>query len=301
YLTGTGASFAGQNVRAVGTFGAQDVMGMSTVVGYGIVVAIGLALVQRGKVRLVLLGLAALLAVPLLLSLSRGGLIATVGAIAMMMLVMSPRLALRTALFGSAAAIVLIGALGTTTKVATRLATIGTSVTGPDRSVSDRYELWGTAIAIWRDHPATGVGLKMFAAYRDAYAPLHLSSGSDVAGPDLAFRRAPLLSPHNMYLLVLSEQGLIGAIAFGGLLFGLLVMTWRRTREVSGRTGITEGRLPDGRLISAVSVGVVSWTLLNFLFSDIGGSPAILMSVLLGLALGWAAQPTGAARPGAGP
>jgi len=32
-LTGTGASFAGQDVRAVGTFGAVDIMGMATVVG----------------------------------------------------------------------------------------------------------------------------------------------------------------------------------------------------------------------------------------------------------------------------
>ena len=36
-----GASFAGQDVRAVGTFGAMDVMGMSSVVSYGIVVALG--------------------------------------------------------------------------------------------------------------------------------------------------------------------------------------------------------------------------------------------------------------------
>jgi O-Antigen ligase len=289
-VTGTGASFAGQNVRAVGTFGAQDVMGMSTLVGYGMIVAVGLALVLRGRSRAALLALAALLVVPLLLSLSRGAVIATVGAIAMMLVAISPRLAVRTAVFGGAAAFVLLGVLGTATTVATRLATIGTSLSGPDRSVDDRYDLWHTAVAMWRDHPSTGVGVKMFPAYRDAYASIHLSSGSDVADPSLSFRREPLLSPHNMYLLVLSEQGLIGVTAFAGLLLALLVVTWRRTRQVAC-LGIPDGRLPDGRLVCAVAVGVVGWALLNFISSDIGGPPTILMPVLLGLALSWAVHP----------
>jgi O-antigen ligase len=290
-LTGTGASFAGHNVRAVGTFGAQDVMGMSTVVGYGLIVALGLALVLRGRSRAALLALAALLVMPLLLSLSRGAVIATIGAVAMMLLATSPRLAVRTAVFGGAAAIVLFGVLGTATTVGARLVTIGTSLTGPDRSVGDRYGLWSTAIAMWRDHPVTGVGVKMFPAYRDAYAPMHLSSGSDVADPGLGFRREPLLSPHDMYLLVLSEQGLLGATAFAGLLMALLVLTFRRTWQVAGLAGMPDGRLPGGHLIGSVSVGVVGWMLLNFISSDIGGPPTVLVPVMMGLAVSWAAQP----------
>jgi O-antigen ligase len=291
YLTGAGASFAGHDVRAVGTFGAQDVMGMSTVVGYGVVVALGLAIVLRGRNRLILAALGVLLVVPLLLSLSRGAAIATVGAVTLMLLATSLRLALRVALFGAAAAMVLFGTLGSTAStVGDRLATIGTSVTGPDRSVSDRYELWQTATGMWRDHPMTGVGVKMFSAYRDSYAPLHLSSGSDVAAADLAFRRQPLLSPHNMYLLVLSEQGLVGAVAFTAFLVGLFVVGWRRTRTVAGHCGPPDGRATDGRLVSGVAVGVLGWTLLNFLFSDIGGQSTILMSVLVGLALWWAVR-----------
>lgn len=295
-LTGTGASFAGQNVRAIGTFGAQDIMGMSTVVGYGLVVAIGLAVVMRGRARLGLLTLAAVLVGPLLLSLSRGALIATVGATALMLLATSPRIALRAALFSGATVTVLVGALGATSTVASRFATIGASLTGPDRSVSDRYELWGTAIAMWRDHPVTGVGVKMFPAYRDAYAPLHLSSGSDVADPGLTFRHEPLLSPHNMYLLVLSEQGLIGATAFTALVLGLLVLTWRRTRQAAMPAG-----LDGGPLVSAVSVGVVGWTVLSFLAGDIGGPSTVLMSVLLGLAWTWSAQTIPGMGRGAGP
>lgn len=44
YMTGTGASYQGQDIRAVGTFGASDVMGMATVVSFGLVCAVGLAL-----------------------------------------------------------------------------------------------------------------------------------------------------------------------------------------------------------------------------------------------------------------
>jgi O-antigen ligase len=292
YLTGTGASFAGENMRAVGTFGALDVMGMSTVVGYGIVVALGLGLAHRGRARLALLALAALLVVPLLLSLSRGGVVATVGAILVMLLATSPRLALRTALFGGAAALIVLGSLGAaSTQVGERLGTIAMSVTSPDRSVSDRYALWATAIAISRDHPMHGVGLKEFRSYRDTYAPLHLSSGSDVADPSLGFRREELLSPHNMYLLVLSEQGLLGALAFGVLLLGIAVATWRRTRLFAAVLDPPDGRLSGEWVVRGLSVGTIAWTMINFLFSDIGGPSTVLMSVLIGVALWWAIQP----------
>lgn len=289
YLTGTGASFGGRDVRAVGTFGALDVMGMSTVVSYGLVVAVGLALVLRGRARAGLLALAALLAVPLLLSLSRGGVIATLGAVMVMLVAASPRLALRTAVFGAAATLILAVTLGgVSSSVGTRLATIGTSLSEPDRSVGDRYALWGTAAAIWRDHPVTGVGPKQFPVYRDSYAPLHLSSGSDVADANLSFRHEPLLSPHSMYLLVLSEQGLIGALGFGALLLGAAVLTWRRTRRVAGPTGPPDARDADATLVSVVAAGVLAWTLLNFIFSDIGGQSTVLTPIVLGVALWWA-------------
>jgi O-antigen ligase len=292
YVTGTGASFAGKDVRAVGTFGALDVMGLATVVGIGIVAAIGLALVQRGRARLGLLALAALLVVPLLLSLSRGALLATAGATVVMLLAVVRRLALRTTLVALAVVIVLVGTLSTEspTGVSARVATIATSISDPDRSVSDRYDLWATATGMWRDQPLNGVGMKMFPSHRDWYAPLHLSSGSDVEDPASGFHRQALLSPHNLYLLVLSEQGLIGAFGIGVFLLGLVMVTWHRTRRETGPTRAPDVR-SDGRLISAVAVGTLSWILIGFLFNDIGGQPSVLVSVPIGLALWWATRP----------
>jgi O-antigen ligase len=300
YLTGTGASYDGQNVRAVGTFGALDVMGMATVVGYGVVIALGLALTLPGPARRALLAIAALLGAPLLLSQSRGALIATVAAVAAMLLVTRPRLVAPAGVLGAAAAVVLIAVLGSggsgTTGVGARITTIGAAASAPDRSVSDRYALWRTAAGIWRDHPVTGVGLKEFPAFRDSYAPLSLSSGSEAAGASLAFQREPLLSPHNMYLLVLSEQGVVGALGLGGLLLGMLLLTVRRSRQwFGGHAG--DAARPDGRFVGPAAVGVLAWTVLSFLYSDVGGPSTVETSVLLGVALWWAVQPRPGARP----
>ena len=141
---------------------------------------------------------------------------------------------------------------------------------GPGGSVQDRYDLWQTALSIWRDHPVTGVGLKQFAAFRDSRAPLGLSSDSDVADPSLSFRREPLLSPHNMYLLVLSEQGIVGAFGFLALFGTVGIRAVRRTRAEHPEDG-------------AVAVGLVVWTAVNFVSGDIGGPTTVLMSVLFGL------------------
>lgn len=296
-LTGMGASYGNREVRAVGTFGALQVMGMAIVVGYGVVLAFGLAVVHRAaRARALLFVLGALLVVPLLLSLSRGALIATLCATAAMLVAASPRLAVRAAALGAgatvAAATVAAAAVPAGTgPVGARLASVGTISSAPDRSITDRFDLWRTATDMWRDHPLAGVGLKLFPGYRDSYAPMSLSSGSDVADPAIGFLREPLLSPHNMYLLVLSEQGLIGALALLALLLGVAVMTVRRT--VSARDGAAppDGSTSDGRIVSAAAVGVITWTLVNFVYGDIGGSTTVLMSVLLGLAMWWAVQP----------
>lgn len=91
YVTGSGASYMGEDVRAVGTFGPGDVMGMATVVGYGLVAATAYALRPAAgtprRLRLWAPVTAALLVVPLALSFSRGAWIATAaGALAVIAL-----------------------------------------------------------------------------------------------------------------------------------------------------------------------------------------------------------------------
>ena len=274
-LTGTGASFAGEDVRAVGTFGASDVMGMSQVVGFGIVIALALGLALRGRGRWVMLACAAALVVPMAYSLSRGSWIATAVAVVAVTVVAGRKLALKAGIALVALGVIVIGGLGIGS--ATLAERAGSIAAAPDQSVSDRYGLWAAAAGMWADHPVAGVGLKNFPAYRDVYAPLNVSSGSDVADATIGFQREPLLSPHNMYLLILSEQGLIGISAFGVLFAALLVAALRR------RGSLIWARSLENRVLDLAAPGVVLWTLTTFLYGDIGGPSSVFMATLLGL------------------
>ncbi|MET9622525.1 O-antigen ligase family protein [Streptomyces sp. NPDC006464] len=275
FLTGTGASYMGEDIRAVGTFGPTDVMGMATVVSYGLVIATGIALGSAGgRVRTAALVCAGLLFVPLVVSFSRGAWIATVLTCAVQLLLSGLRRAGRVALVVGALAVVLVGGFGIgSAMVQERLSSITQVTAAPDQSVTDRYTMWAAAGQMWRAEPVTGVGLKGFPQYRDANASLALSSGSDTAGAGAGFQRQPLLSPHNMYLLVLSEQGLVGLLALAGSWVALLVGALRR-----------RGRGTDCAL---VAVGLLGWQLVDFFYADIGGPSTVLMSVVLGLAAWW--------------
>lgn len=297
YLTGTGASYMGEDVRAVGTFGPTDVMGMATVVSYGLVTAVGLALGARpgsgGRQRAAALGCAALLFLPLVLSFSRGAWIATVVAVTLQLALSGLRRAARVALVAAALGVVLVGGLGIGSQmVSERLGSITEVTEAPDRSVTDRYTMWAAAAGMWRTDPVTGVGLKAFPAYRDSHSSIALSSGSDTAGAGLGFQRQPLLSPHNMYLLVLSEQGLVGLVALAGSWAALLVLALRRLPGARrGRRGV------DCALVGA---GLLIWQLVDFGYADIGGPSTVLTAVMLGLAAWWAVGER-ATRADAGP
>jgi O-antigen ligase len=283
YLTGTGASYAGEDVRAVGTFGATDVMGMSTVVAYGLICATGIALGGRGpRERLAALGCAGLLLVPLALSFSRGAWIATAVVCTAQVAVTGLRRAARLFAAAAAVGVVLVGGLGVGTEMLQeRLSSITQVTAAPDQSVTDRYTMWAAALDMWQEHPVTGVGLKNFPAYRDSHASLALSSGSDVAGAGQSFRRQPLLSPHNMYLLVLSEQGLLGLGAIVGCWAALLVLGVRRLAAV--RRGP-----PGGTDCALIACGLLVWQLVDFAYADIGGPSTVLTAVVFGLTAWWA-------------
>ncbi|MFE3827864.1 O-antigen ligase family protein [Streptomyces sp. NPDC059092] len=287
YLTGTGASYQGEDIRAVGTFGPTDVMGMATVVAYGLIISVGYALgsgaeAPRGQ-RTLALGCAALLCVPLLLSFSRGAWIATAVALALQLALSGVRRAVVVTLTATALGVVLVGGLGVGSQMITeRFDSIAQVADAPDQSVTDRYTMWAAATDMWRERPVTGVGLKGFPAYRDHHASLALSSASDTSGAGMGFQRQPLLSPHNMYLLVLSEQGLLGIVAFAGSWAGLLVCAVHRVRLYGAR------RSGTGAECGLVVTGLLVWQLVDFGYADIGGPSTVLTAVMLGLAAWWA-------------
>ncbi|WBO66247.1 O-antigen ligase family protein [Streptomyces camelliae] len=286
YVTGTGASYQGEDIRAVGTFGPSDVMGMATVVSFGLVCAVGLAL-GRGQARTRLTATACALALllPLAVSFSRGAWIATVVTLTAQLVLAGVRRALKTGAVVVAVCVVLVGGFGAgTAMLQERIDSITQVTDAPDQSVTDRYTMWAAAVDMWRGQPLTGVGLKGFPEYRDGHASLALSSGSDTEGAGAAYRRQPLLSPHNMYLLVLAEQGLTGLLCLAGAWLALLVCALR---------GLWRSRAPGARGLDCAltACGLLIWQLVDFAYADIGGPSTVLTAVCFGL-IAWWSLPT---------
>jgi O-antigen ligase len=282
YVTATGASYQGEDIRAVGTFGPTDVMGMATVVSFGLICALAVALGRNDvRQRAVAAGCALALLLPLALSFSRGAWIATAATCAIQLALAGLRRALKVAAAVTAAGVVLVGGFGVgTTMLQERISSITQVTDAPDQSVIDRYTMWAAATAMWREHPLTGVGLKGFPEHRDGNASLALSSGSDTEGAGAAFLKQPLLSPHNMYLLVLSEQGLLGLLTLAGSWLALLVCALR------GLFRVHQAKLP-GLDCALVSTGLLTWQLIDFMYADIGGPSTVLTAVVFGLAAWW--------------
>ncbi|MGP4029321.1 O-antigen ligase family protein [Actinomadura sp. 3N407] len=272
-VTGNGASMGGENIRAVGTFGALDVMGMSIVVGIAFLVLTAFALSAPGRglaaVPSALAGLG-VLAVALAFALSRGTWLA-LGAAAVLALVIFDRwTAVKVLTCCSALALVAVaGAGGGSQAVVERSKSMVASISHPDQSVEDRYNLWAAAVRIWQDNPVTGVGGKNFPAYRDAYAGIELSSGSETADPVNGYVRQPLLSPHNEYLLFLSEKGVMGFAGFAALFAMIIAGLWKRRRV----------RDP----FWLASVALLAFLLVNFLYADLGGPTCALIAIVLGI------------------
>ncbi|MDQ0930693.1 O-antigen ligase family protein [Streptomyces turgidiscabies] len=284
FATGTGASYQGEEIRAVGTFGPADVMGMATVVAFGLTCAVGLALgATASRQRAVAAGCAVVLIAPLAVSFSRGAWIATAAVITLQLALTGMRRALTVGAVVTASAVILVGGLGIgTAMLQERISSIGQVADAPDQSVTDRYTMWAAATAMWSQHPLTGLGLKGFPEHRDGQASLALSSGSDTEGAGAAYRKQPLLSPHNMYLLVLSEQGLIGLLSLGGSWLALLVF---------GLRGLVRAQRPasgGGLDCALVACGLLVWQLIDFLYADIGGPATVLTALSFGLVAWWA-------------
>ncbi|MGP4004610.1 O-antigen ligase family protein [Streptomyces sp. 8N706] len=312
YVTGTGASYSGQDIRAVGTFSPLDVMGMATIVAHGIVLALALGLAPPAGsprwLRPASLSCAGLLLLPLAFSFSRGAWIATALACTVVLVLAGLRTALSALAVLFAAAVVLVSGAGAgSALIGERLTSIVQVTDTPDRSVTDRYTMWAAAVSIWRDAPVTGVGIKGFPAHRDGHASIGLSASSDSGGAGMKFRRVPLLTPHNMYLLILSEQGLIGLTVVVGSWTAVLVLGVRRLRRDHRnhrKPRDVRGLRRSGRPVDCglAAVGLLVYQLADFLYSDIGGPETVITALTLGMAAWWAlGRDSGDAAPAAQP
>jgi len=179
--------------------------------------------------------------------------------------------------------------------VAAGVGPLGTVRANLAASLGTRTPKWTTALAIWRDHPVTGVGLERYADWFHAYRPA-----------DLAARTGLLRTtdtPHNIPLDMLANGGLLLAVAYLAFvgLTGWALVTGLRRRTGADRlllAGIGGGWVAY-QVQSLVSIDVPPVALLHYLLAGVivgyGTVPALRAVALPGAPLLPAAAP---GRPG---
>jgi putative inorganic carbon (hco3(-)) transporter len=229
----------GLGYRPGSVAGDPNVFSASAVTVLPIIVSFVLSL-QNGWKRAFCAGCLVLTLVATLLAASRGGFIALV-----VLLVLQMRDMRHRGKFIALALIVLVLFLVSPVSPLDRLL----HPTYSDTESSDaRLQLWSISFRIIADHPILGVGLWQFSPYMRKYCP---------PGVDLDFH-----VPHNTYLEVAVELGLVGLALFLAMFF-FTILNLSRVRRVARRSG-------DAFLYSlstAIANGLIAFAITAFFLS----------------------------------
>lgn len=137
---------------------------------------------------------------------------------------------------------------------------------------SGRVDLWSVAGDVIADHPWLGVGSGNFPRVAPAYA----AGTTNLRSVELVVDDPKVV--HNTYLEILSELGLVGLLAFGGVVLGALALALRALRGFSrGGDGEME-MLTRGLVVGTIGMLVA--------FAFISGEYEKQLWLLLGLAIG---------------
>lgn len=104
------------------------------------------------------------------------------------------------------------------------------AVLRPDSSLEKRRLLVGAAWRMFLDHPLAGVGAGNYTVHFESYADEVGGMARDYEEPDERHY------PHSLYLEIAAETGLVGLVAFGGVI-AAGVVSLRRAREAFRRAG----------------------------------------------------------------
>jgi len=215
--------------------------------GLGITVTAAMALVLKGKARSLMFGLCTILAVALILTQTRGIWLTTIIALALMAAyaVIYPatfeytrkRIVLHLTvggflLLGVSTVVIVanpyIERRATEFGAGTELAFEFTEHGLVPNSLVSRLLIWDTALNTFLENPVTGVGVYGFAESSREYSRL----------PTLYYRNfVQYLSPHQTFLAVLAETGIIGAVGFAVFFFSLIRIAFRSVREAASTRG----------------------------------------------------------------
>lgn len=237
----------GEVVRFGGTVGSPN----SAAAYLAMVITLGLIarfLSDSPRVRRLVSPLLVLAAVALILTLSRGGWVEAVvsGAIVMGAVWVRSGITIERVVAFVMALIIAAALFYVPNPVSRRL-------TGSDNgSAYSRVPLMHLANHMIVNHPMLGVGANNFAAVMRNYE-----------GPE--FRHAWLYTVHNQFLLVWSETGLIGFLAYLWIFANLIRRGWRLWKGRDGLFG------PLGLGVVAVACGLLS----HMLVEDFSSRPII--------------------------
>ena len=172
-------------------------------------IAAGFALYASEKRdRIVALVCLPILLASIVLTLSRAGLL-TLAVMAVVAVITMPQLRLKIALLVGASVSGL--AISRIPWIQERLSQqLDPNYSG--NTFEGRLHIWSDTLVMLRDHPIFGAGIRAY---------------TQVMRPYLTGGRTLELYPHNVFLAMWSELGLLGLIAFVGLLAALLWRGWR--------------------------------------------------------------------------
>lgn len=187
--------------------------------------------------RILALGAAVLVTAAAVLTYSRGGAIAL--GCALLLSLVSRRIRLRHAVLGGGV-IGLLLLLFAPTGFSRRLTTLeqvlpgGEQVIRPDSSFQKRRLLVGAAWRMFLDRPILGVGVGNYTAHFEEYADEVGFASRDYEEPGERHY------PHNLYLEIGAETGLVGLLAFGAAVVASIASLRRARaglREAGDETG----------------------------------------------------------------
>lgn len=216
FLTSIAALVTGKQVEGRLTAGVLDPNFLAAALASSIVMASFMLTTTRGPTRLLLLGFILTDGVALVLTQSRGGLIAAAVALAVSCVVAGP---VRTQ-----AVVIAVMVVSTGLAYYTVLAPASLRQRVADVSAegsASRTDTWQIALQMSRDHPLLGVGLGNFRVVESRYIPGNLNI---LRAPEVLKNR---LVTHNTYLEVLSELGSVGLILLLGVITAALATAWR--------------------------------------------------------------------------
>lgn len=240
-VAGTSSFATPTDVRAGGGLGDPNYL--AAVIVPGIFCAIALrATARRRAERLLLTAATVVLALGLLRSESRGGLIALVAGIAAAVAIGGRlrRPTLRAVGWLAGAGVVYLAVSSASLH---RFASLGSG------GGSGRIELWGLALRVFHAHPLAGVGAGNFPVVEPAYAS---ATRANLTKPYLELDLGEVV--HNTYLHLLAELGVVGLALFAGLVLAALVLGLRACRLAARRGDGELELLARGLLVGSIGM-----------------------------------------------